>query len=60
MNEYKMWLNTQWTFTATKKNSMISLLGKWMELEIVVLNERQAQNMHDVFADLLGLGERKA
>lgn len=48
---------------ATKKNSMISLLGKWMEivLNFIVLNESQAaQNMHDVIAVMWGLGERKA
>jgi hypothetical protein len=52
-----MWyLYTMQFYSAMKKNEIFSFVGKWMELESIILSEvRQAQKAKSSFSLICGL-----
>lgn len=49
-------VDTQWNFSDIKKNNVVVLTGKWMQLEIIMLSKlSQSQNKYCVFSLIHGI-----
>ena len=53
----KMWyINTMEYYSAIKKNEFMKLLGKWMDLEGIIVSEitQSQKNSHDIYSLISG------